>query len=142
MSLGDHLRHLRAKAGGQETQLLAEKLGLETPTEINFAETRYRPVEDEALLAKLAAHYNRPVTEFHWHNARARKYLTFYLARALRESTPVSLVLRTDEELSGRVEWWDLSSVGLRTEDDQFLVIQRSAITDWPNATDHWWETE
>lgn len=142
MSLGDHLRYLRAVSGGQETQFIAQDVGIESPTDINFAETRYRPVEDEELVAKLADYYGRPVEEFQWHNARARKYLTFYVARAMREGVSVELILRTGEVLSGRVEWWDLSSIGLRTNDDQLLVIQRSAIVDWPDATDYWWEED
>lgn len=138
MSLGDHLRYLRGLKD-VDTAVVAEALGLEKPSPINMAEVRYRPVEDDALVAALAAYYDRPVEEFRWHNARARKYLTFYVQRALESKEPVSLVLRTGETLTGLVEWWDLAAIGLRVAGDKLVVAQRHAVVDWPDATDYWW---
>lgn len=138
MSLSDHLRYLRAMQGGVSTQVITEAIGLEKPTPVNHAETQYRPVRDPELVAKLAAYYQRPLTEFQWHNDRPRKYLTFYLARALETKETVTLTLRSEEQLTGTVEWWDLGSVGLWDENGRLLVVQRHAVVDWPGATTEW----
>ena len=136
MSLSDHLRYLRAFNGGEHPDAIYKALGLESG--IMGAETGYRPVRDEALVAKLADYYSRPLEEFQWHTARPRKFLTFYLAEAMRNKTPVELRLRSGQTLTGTVAWWDLSSVGLRQENGRLLVVQRHAVIDWPNATE--WE--
>lgn len=138
MSLGDHLRYLRAVAN-VETHEVAAALGLDSPTPLTIAEMRYRPVEDDELLQKLAAFYNRPVDELHWHNARARKFLTFYLEKAIHEQEPIHLTLRGGAELHGQPEWWDLAAIGLRDASGRLLVVQRHAIIDWPQAEEQWW---
>jgi biotin-(acetyl-CoA carboxylase) ligase len=138
MSLSDHLRYLRARQGGTHTLEIAAALELPTPTTINLAETQYRPVRDEALVAKLATYYERPLEEFQWHNARPRKYLTFYIARALKTKEIVSLTLRSGRQLTGTAEWWDLGSIGLRGEDGRLTVVQRHAVVDWPGAATEW----
>jgi sRNA-binding regulator protein Hfq len=138
MSLSDHLRYLRAKQGGVGTLEVAQAIGLEKPTAVNLAEKQYRPIHDEELVAKLADYYGRPLEEFQWHNARPRKFLTFYIARALRTKETVSLTLRSGRQLTGTAEWWDMSSVGLRDENGRLLVIQRHAIIDWPGADSEW----
>jgi sRNA-binding regulator protein Hfq len=134
MSLSDHLRYLRAMAGAPTTRQIAEAAGLEASMRIGKAETRYRPVEDPELVARLGVYYGRPEAEFHWHNARPRKYLTFYAARALQSGEPVSLTLRSGEVLQGQVTWWDLGSIGLKQADGHLLVVQRHAVVDWPDA--------
>lgn len=112
MSLSDHLRYLRAQQGGIHTIEVAQAIGLEKPTAVNLAEKQYRPVHDVDLVAKLADYYGRPLKEFQRHNARPRKYLTFYMVRALKTKETVTLTLRSGQQLSGKAEWWDLSSVG------------------------------
>lgn len=138
MSLSDHLRYLRALAGGVTTSEIAEAIGLEKVSPINLAEIQYRPVRDANLVAQLAAYYEQPLAEFEWHNARPRKYLTFYVARALREDEPVSLVLRFGEKIEGKVAWWDLSSIGVADENGRLRVVQRHAVVDWPGAATEW----
>ncbi len=138
MSLSDHLRYLRALRGGTPTLEIATTLGLPKPYPVNLAETQYRPVRDEELVANLAAYYERPLEEFQWHNARPRKYLTFYIARALKTKETVSLTLRSGHQLTGTAEWWDLGSVGLRGEDGRLIVVQRHAVIDWPGAATEW----
>jgi sRNA-binding regulator protein Hfq len=138
MSLGDHLRHLRALQGGTPTTAIAEAMGLEKPTAVNLAEVQYRPVRDPELVAKLAEYYQRPPDEFQWHNARPRKFLTFYLARALKTKETAALTLRSGEILSGTVEWWDLGSVCLRDGNGRLLVVERHAVVDWPGAAVEW----
>lgn len=138
MSLSDHLRYLRALAGGTHTIEIAEAIGLDKVSPVNLAEVQYRPVRDPQLVEKLAAYYQRPLTEFQWHNARPRKYLTFYVARALREGTPVSLTLRSEEVVEGMVTWWDLSTVGVEDANGRLRVIQRHAVVDWPGAAVEW----
>ncbi len=135
MSLSDHLRYLRAMRGGLETQAIADAIGLEKPTPINHAETQYRPVRDPELVEKLATFYGRPLEEFQWHNARPRKFLTFYAARALETKETASFTLRSGEMLSGQVVWWDLSSIGLEVGDGRTIVVMRHVIVDWPDAT-------
>lgn len=136
MSLSDHLRYLRALNDGEAPEAIYQTIGVDKG--VMAAETAYHPVRDEELVVKLADYYKRPLAEFQWHNARPRKFLTFYLAEALRTKTPVELRLRSGQVLAGMAEWWDLGSVGLREENGRLLVIQRHAVVDWPNATD--WE--
>lgn len=89
-------------------------------------------------MAKLAAYYGRSLEEFQWHNARPRKYLTFYIARALKTGETVTLTLRSGRQLCGKAKWWDLGSIGLEDENGRLLVIQRHAIIDWPGAATVW----
>ena len=138
MSLSDHLRYLRALRGGISTQPIAEAIGLEKATPVTHAEIQYRPVRDPELVEKLAEFYQQPLQEFEWHNARPRKYLTFYLARALKTKETVTLTLRSGEQLTGTAEWWDLGSVGVREENGHLLVVQRHAVVDWPGAATEW----
>ncbi len=135
MSLSDHLRYLRAMRGGMDTRAIAEAIGLETSGPINRAETQYRPVRDPELVAKLANYYGRPLEEFQWHDARPRKFLTFYAARALETKEPASLTLRSGETLRGRIVWWDLGSIGLEMADGRTIVVMRHAVVDWLDAT-------
>lgn len=138
MSLADHLRYLRAMKGGVDTETIAQEIGLDSPAPINQAEVRYRPVYDSDLIDRLADYYGRPRQEFHWHNARPRKFLTFTVAQAMRNKEPVTLTLRSGQTLTGMATWWDLSSIGLLTEEGRLLVVQRHAVVDWPGATE--WE--
>ena len=138
MSLSDHLRYLRAQQGGTETMEIAQAIGLEKPTAVNLAERQYRPLRDEELVAKLADYYGRPLAEFQWHNARPRKYLTFYIARARKTGETVQLTLRSGKQISGTAVWWDLSSVGLEDAHGHVLVVQRHAVIDWPGAATDW----
>ncbi len=138
MSLSDHLRYLRAMRGGPDTLTIAAALDMEKPTSINSAETKYQPVHDPELVAKLADYYGRPLEEFQWHNARPRKFLTFYAARALETKEPASLTLRSGEVLNGQIVWWDLGSIGLEIDNGRTIVVMRHAVTDWPGATN--WE--
>jgi len=135
MSLSDHLRYLRAMDGGTTPEEIAQRLGLEQLSGVGLAEQVYRPVRDENLIEKLAEYYGRSLEEFHWHNERPRKFLTFSLAEVLRTEEPISLTLRSGEVLTGQVTWWDLSSIGLQEASGRLLVIQRHAVVDWPNAT-------
>ncbi len=138
MSLSDHIRYLRALQGGPDILTVATAAGIEKPGSVNLAEKQYRPVHDEELVAKLAAYYGRSLEEFQWHNARPRKYLTFYIARALKTGETITLTLRSGRQLQGLAKWWDLSSVGMQDENGRLLVIQRHAVIDWPGATTEW----
>ena len=132
MSLGDHLRFLRAMGGGVDTQTIAESIGEERPWLINEIEVRYREVGEDALVAKLADYYGRPLEEFLWHRARSRKKLTHFVFFALEEGRPITLHLRSGESLNGMPQWWDLGSIGLlRTGEERVTVVQRQAVIDW-----------
>ncbi|MEM7115341.1 MAG: hypothetical protein AAF614_23065 [Chloroflexota bacterium] len=131
MSLSDHLRYLRALEGGTQPETIYEQI--EATEGLLTAETCYRPVRQE-MVRQLADYYGRSLDEFNWHNARARKLLTFYVAAAQQSEQPVELRLRSGTKLTGMVEWWDLSSIGLQEENGRLLVVQRSAVVDWPQA--------
>lgn len=132
MSLGDHLRYLRAMKGGIDTASVAEAIGIERPWPINEIEVRYRELGDDDLLAKLADYYGRPVEELVWHRQRSRKKLTLYIHEAIQEGRPVTLRLRSGEELRGEPQWWDLGAIGLLREGERALtVVQRHAVVDW-----------
>jgi hypothetical protein len=132
MSLGDHLRYLRALGGGADTRTIAEAIGLDRPWPINEIEVRYREVGDDELVAKLADYYDRPVDELLWHRARSRKKLTQDVALAIQEKRPITLRLRSGAELVGEPVWWDLGAIGLLVEGkNDITVVQRHAVIDW-----------
>ena len=132
MSLGDHLRYLRALRGGVDTRTIAEAIGIERPWPINEIEVRYREVGDDDLVAKLADYYERPVDELFWHRARSRKQLTQDLAEAIDEGRTFTLVLRSGVILEGEPLWWDLGAIGMALpDDDEITVVQRHAVVDW-----------
>ena len=132
MSLGDHLRFLRALHGGMDTATIAGFIGIDRPWPINEIEVRYRQVGDDELVAKLAEYYDRPVEELFWHRERSRKKFTQYVHRATQEERPVRLQLRSGEVLQGIPQWWDLGSVGLLPDGKQeILIVQRHAVVDW-----------
>jgi hypothetical protein len=132
MSLGDHLRYLRALGGGVDTRTIAEAIGLDRPWPINEIEVRYREVGDDDLVAELADYYDRPVDELLWHRARSRKKLTQDVALAIQEERRVTLRLRSGAELVGEPIWWDLGAIGLLIEgDDEITVVQRHAVINW-----------
>ncbi|HID54712.1 MAG TPA: hypothetical protein EYP41_22085 [Anaerolineae bacterium] len=131
MSLADHLRYLRALKGGPHIAEVAEAIGWEKVADITLAEKRYRPLEDEALMAKLADYYGRPLEGFVWHNGRSRKQLTTYIHQAIENETPVHLALRHGETLTGRPLWWDLAAVGLEIADGRAVIVLRHAVVDW-----------
>ncbi len=132
MSLGDHLRYLRAMRGGPDTRTIAEGIGLERPWLINEIEVRYREVGDDETVARLADYYGRPVDELLWHRQRSRKLLSQHVAAAIQEGRTVSLQLRSGEALQGVPKWWDLGAIGLVRDGEQDLtVVQRHAVIDW-----------
>ena len=132
MSLGDHLRYLRAMRGGVDTRAIAEAVGLDRPWPINEIEVRYREVGDDELVTKLADYYDRPVEEFFWHRARSRKRLTQDIAKAIQEAQSVRLHLRSGTTLAGEPLWWDLGAIGLLLDgEDEITVVQRHAVIDW-----------
>lgn len=137
MSLSDHLRYLRAMKEDLGTKEIAEAVGLPSLSPLTQAEQRYQPIPNEdGLIEKLAAYYGRSVDEFHWHNARARRYLTKYLLRCHTAKKPISVTLRTGEVLTGEVEWFDLGAIRLKLENGRFLVVQRHAVVDWEGAAE------
>ncbi len=132
MSLGDHLRYLRAMRGGIDTASIAEAIGEERPWPINEIEVRYREVGDDELVARLADYYQRPLEELLWHRARSRKALTVFIQQATLDARPVILRLRSGEELNGVPLWWDLGALALlRDGEDEPTVVQRHAVIDW-----------
>lgn len=132
MSLGDHLRYLRALKGGVDTAAIAEAIGEERPWAINEIEVRYREVGDDDLVARLAGYYGRPVDELKWHRERSRKKLSQYLFHAVEEGRTITLQLRSGEQLTGVPQWWDLGAVGVVLEGEaELTVVQRHVVIDW-----------
>jgi len=135
MSLGDHLRFLRALRHEDGMNGLAAALGEADARKLREIEYRYRDLSDEDLVRKLAAYYGAPVEELMWHRARSRRALSDYLLAVHAEKRPAELRLRTGDVLTGRVVWWDLAAIGLETADNQpIVVVQRHAVVDWPLA--------
>lgn len=135
MSLGDHLRFLRAMRGGPAFDALADKLNEADRRKARDLEVRYRDTSDESIVRKLADCYGAPVEELMWHRARSRRSLSDYLLAVSSENRPAELRLRSGEVLAGRVVWWDLAAIGLQPADGRpLLVVQRHAVVDWPLA--------
>ena len=135
MSLGDHLRFLRAQRSESGINAIAETLGPVDARKVREIEQRYRDSSDEDVVHKLASYYGVPVEELMWHRARSRRGLSDYLLAVSSENRAAELRLRTGDVLTGRVVWWDLAAIGLRAAEDQpLIVIQRHAVVDWPLA--------
>jgi len=132
MSLGDHLRYLRAMNNGIDMIAIAKAIGIERPWTITEIEVRYRQIGDDDIVEKLALFFERPVEEFFWHRERSRKKFSRFVQGAINDQASISLHLRSGETLSGMPEWWDLGAVGLkRTGDETITVVQRHAVIDW-----------
>ena len=135
MSLGDEVRYLRAFHGGGDLMEIEEAIGVE-PGTLRRMEQRYRRVgEDDEELAKIADYYGASLEKLQWHRERYRKALSAYLQEAMTSQTTACFELRTGEQMTGRVCWWDLGSFGLETaEDEALIVVQRHAVLDWEGA--------
>jgi hypothetical protein len=135
MSLGDHLRYLRALNGGPSNADLQQVLG-DDDTSLYFAiEQRYRDVSTDEIIPKLAAYYHVPIEELQWHRARSRKALALHIHAALQNHAAVTLRLRTGETLIGRPVWWDLAAIGLQPAgEEDLIVVQRHAVIDWEGS--------
>lgn len=132
MSLGDHLRFLRAMHGGESTLDIAKAIGIQSPWPINEIEQRYREVGSDELVAKLAEYYHVPVEELLWHRKRSRKALSEFLGESRDRGQPVKLILRTGETLRGTVQWFDLGALALQLVDGSGqLIVQRHILVDW-----------
>jgi hypothetical protein len=135
MSLGDYLRFLRAKHGGESTLKIAEALGLQSPWPINEIEQRYRDAGSEELVAKLAEYYEVPLEELTSRRARSRKSLTAFLNNASEEGLTVMLLVRPGQRLQGTVDWFDMGAVKLAAPSAPTeTIVQRHMIDDWELA--------
>lgn len=131
MSLGDYVRLLRAQRGGHDHADFAAAYGDAATKQLHLLEMRQRDISDDALLEKIAAFYEVPLTEVQWHQRRSRKALSQYLLDAQLARRPVTVRLRTGEELTGELAGWDLTAIGLKQTDGSLLVVQRHAVIDW-----------
>ena len=131
MSLGDYVRLLRAKQGGHDHAAFAAAYGDAATKQLHLLEMRQRDISDDALLEKIAAFYEVPLTEVQWHQRRSRKALSQYLLDTQLARRPVTVRLRTGEELTGELAGWDLTAIGLKQTDGSLLVVQRHAVIDW-----------
>lgn len=134
MSLGDELRYLRALRGGPDNRTVEEGAGIPHGT-LRQLEKRYRRMgEDDKILARLAAYYGVSLERLQFHRERYRKALSAYLHQKQESGEEAHLRLRTGEEMSGRVRWWDLGAFGLETEDGELTIVQRHAVVDWEGS--------
>jgi hypothetical protein len=131
MSLSDQLRFWRAQRGGHDHAALAAAYGSEAAQRIHLLEMRQRDVSDDALLEQIAAFYEVPLEEVRWHRQRSRKALSQYLLDAQLAARPITVRVRTGEELTGELNGWDLTAIGLKRVDGSLLVVQRHAVIDW-----------
>jgi transcriptional regulator with XRE-family HTH domain len=131
MSLGDELRFLRAMKGGRDLTEIAEACGVDNHL-YSQIEKRYRQMGDDETLEKLAGYFGVSVDSLKWHRARYRKALSRALQNAQNKQDVLSLRMRNGVTLRGRVDWWDLGTLGLAPEDGgELIVVQRHAVIDW-----------
>jgi sRNA-binding regulator protein Hfq len=130
MSLGDYLRLLRAKSGGITPLEIESATGLPKGT-YRLMEQRYRTVGDDESVRLLADFYRVPVDDLRWRMDWPRKALSHSLVAAMRSRSPITLCLWNGQTVSGIVKWWDLGAVGLITDQDDLLVVQRHAVEHW-----------
>jgi transcriptional regulator with XRE-family HTH domain len=132
MSLGDYLRYLRAKHGGESTLEIAKVLGLPSPWPINEIEQRYREVGTDELVQKLAAYYGVPGEELLARRKRSRKALSQYLEDAQKANRKAMLLLRNGERLAGMVLWADMGAFALDLGDGSGpVIVERHIVDDW-----------
>jgi sRNA-binding regulator protein Hfq len=130
MSLGDYLRLLRAKAGGITPLDIEVATGLPRGM-YRLMEQRYRAIGDDDSMRALADFYGVPFDELNWRLGWPRKALSRSLVAAMRQDEPITLHLWNGQTVTGRVKWWDLGAVGLQTDEDELLVVQRHAAERW-----------
>jgi hypothetical protein len=135
MSLGDHLRYLRAVHQVDRDYIMAA-VGEPYHTIYWLVERKYTDISDDVLIERLAAFYKLPVEELQWHRARSRKALGQYIAAAIRSGQSVKLRLRNGDTHIGRPVWCDHAALGLEVRvGDPLIVVQRHAVIDWAGAS-------
>lgn len=134
MSLGDHLRYIRAMRGGAKPSEFYDGMAPEHIRRATEVELRYGDHSSPELVRALAQHLNVAEEELLWHRARPRKALSFYLCEVQARQSAATLTLRTGETLTGHVAWWDLGAVGLERAPGHITVVQRHHIVDWEGA--------
>jgi hypothetical protein len=130
MSLGDYLRLLRAKAGGITPREIEAATGLPQGT-YRLMEQRYRSVGEEESIGLLADFYGEPAGELRWRLEWPRKALSRSLVAVIRHGRTITPQLWNGQTVTGMVKWWDLGAIGLETEYDDLLVVQRHAVERW-----------
>ncbi|MCC7355135.1 MAG: helix-turn-helix transcriptional regulator [Anaerolineae bacterium] len=130
MSLGDYLRYLRARKGGPTPWEIQEATGVPSGV-YGHIEQRYREMGDEETMQKLAAYFGVPLEELMRRKPKYRKALSGALAASMAQNVPIRLILRSGDELSGRVAWWDLGATLLTLDDGSEVVVQRHIVDDW-----------
>ena len=134
MSLGDHLRHLRALHQVDMDDIVAAAGDPYRKIYI-LIEQKYTDISDDLLVERLAAFYKLPVAELQWHRARSRKALGQYIAAAIHSGQAVKLRLRNGDTLLGRPAWCDHGAIGLEMRaGEPLVVVQRHAVIDWAGA--------
>jgi transcriptional regulator with XRE-family HTH domain len=135
MSLGDYLRYLRAKHGGESTLDIAEAIGLDSPWPINEVEQRYRASADDELIKRLADYYQVPIEDLQWRRQRSRKELGLFVSEAQERNQKIALILRTQERLEGFVLEHGMGTILFQpTDTDVAIVVQRHIVDDWELA--------
>ena len=130
MSLGDHLRMLRAKRGGITPWDIEAATDLEKGL-YRQIEQRYRAVGSDDSIKVLADFFGVPFEDLRWRLDWPRKALSYALAAAQEDAGQISLWLSTGQVVTGCVEWWDLGAVKLVLDNTEDWVIQRHAVEKW-----------
>lgn len=133
MSIGDHVRYLRAAKGGPTPWDIQQATGIPSST-LSQLEQRYRAVGTDEELAKLAEYFGVPVEDLLQRQDWTRKALSAFLAEAYEEDWQIKLRLRNGQEFNGRVLWYDLGATLLQLDDGQEVVIQRHFVDRWEPA--------
>ncbi len=134
MSLGDHLRYLRALHNVEPDELMTA-VGEAYRLQYWQVERKYTDISEDGLVERLAAFYRLPRGELEWHRQRTRKALSVHVGEAIQEGQAVKLKLRSGEWLIGRPVWCDLGAIGLETRSgDPLTIVQRHAVIDWVGA--------
>jgi len=131
MSLGDYVRFLRAVKGGVTPWEMAEEADI-LAGEYRQVEQRYRETASDEMVEGLARYFDVPAEELLRRREWSRKALSADLDRSRRQRRVIHLTMRTEDCLSGWIEWFDLGAALLRLSDGTGeMVVQRHMVEEW-----------
>lgn len=135
MTLSDLLAYLRARKGGVFYSDVTETIGVPTLHLVRAERTFTVPSLTPEEVGRLAEYFDVPVDELRQAQRQSRSELTNYLGAREKTEAPIHLRLLGDARVSGRVAWRDRHAVALRQPDDSILVVYRSSVDAWGEAS-------
>jgi hypothetical protein len=135
MTLSDLLTFLRARKAGIFYSDVAEATEIATLRLVRAERTYTVPDLSPDEINRLAEYFGVPAEQLHEARQQSRGALTAYLGENEKAKTPVTLRLLGDASVTGPIIWRDRHAVALSQPDGSTLVVYRSSVERWGDAS-------